>query len=81
MTTAMHNQATTGSMKDRLKNALSQARQVCGLGSESSEDCKVAWETVAELGIATRAEEQVQPFFTAYCDQNPGAVECKIYDT
>ncbi len=81
MTTAMRNQDTAGSLKERLKSALSQARQVCGLGSESSADCKMAWETVAELGIATSAQEQEQPFFAAYCDENPGAVECKVYDT
>lgn len=82
MTTAMQDQATVESLKDRLKTALSQARQVCAVGAESSEDCKTAWETVAELSIATSAEaEQEQPFFTAYCDENPGAVECKVYDT
>ncbi len=81
MTTAMRNQATTGSLKERLKTALSQARQVCGLGSESSDDCKMAWDTVAELGIATSVQEQEQPFFDAYCGENPGAMECKVYDT
>lgn len=72
------------SLKDRLKQALSQARQVCGLGAESSADCQTAWETVAELGIAAEAqdqEQQEQPFFTAYCEEHPGAVECKVYDT
>ena len=82
MTTAMHNQATAAeSTKERLKTALSQARQVCDVGSESSADCKMAWETVAELGIATSTQEQDQPFFDTYCGENPGAMECKVYDT
>lgn len=80
MATVMHEQTSTELLKDRLKTALAQARQVCGVGGDSSAACKTAWETVAELGIATKAQEQ-QPFFSAYCEDHPGAVECKVYDT
>lgn len=77
MTSAVRNQMSTDSLKDRLQNALSKARQVCGL-DDASVDCRLAWETVAELGIA--AEEPEQPFYKSYCDEHPGAVECKVYD-
>lgn len=72
---------TPESLKERLKQALTQARQVCGLGAESSADCQTAWDTVAELSIAVEAQGEEQPFFTTYCEEHPGAVECKVYDT
>ena len=77
MVSAVQNQTSTDSLKDRLQHALSKARQICGL-DDASVDCKLAWETVAELGIA--AEEKEQPFFESYCEQHPGAAECKVYD-
>jgi hypothetical protein len=80
MATMTHDQASTESLKDRLKHALAQARQVCGLGPGAAMDCKLAWETVAELGIAASTQAEEQPFFTSYCDANPGAIECKVYD-
>jgi len=79
MASAVRNQTGTDSLKDRLQNALSKARQVCGL-DDASVDCKLAWETVAELGISAEDQEE-QPFFSAYCSEHPGAAECKVYDT
>ncbi|NJN29123.1 MAG: hypothetical protein HC824_00575 [Synechococcales cyanobacterium RM1_1_8] len=80
MATMMLDQVGTESLKDRLKDALAQARQVCELGPEAATDCKLAWETVAELGIASSAQAEAQPFYASYCDANPGAIECKVYD-
>jgi hypothetical protein len=76
----MQDQASTTVLKDRLKDALAQARQVCDLGPEAAADCQLAWETVAELSIATAAQAEEQPFYASYCDEHPGAIECKIYD-
>jgi len=78
MASAVRNQTGSDSLKDRLQSALAKARQVCGL-DDASVDCKLAWETVAELEIS--AENQEQPFFSAYCEEHPGAAECKVYDT
>ena len=77
MASAVRNQTSSDSLREQLQNALSKARQVCGL-DDSSADCKLAWEAVAELGIAT--EDQEQPFYKSYCEEHPGAVECKVYD-
>ncbi|MGF1513862.1 MAG: Calvin cycle protein CP12 [Elainellaceae cyanobacterium] len=68
--------------RETLYAAVEEARKACETGATSSE-CATAWDVVEELQ-ADRAHRQASKQKTSldlYCDDNPGAGECRIYDT
>ncbi|MGF1513861.1 MAG: Calvin cycle protein CP12 [Elainellaceae cyanobacterium] len=67
--------------QNQLHAAIAQAREACQ-GSADSPDCAVAWDTVEELqaDLAHRRQAKPKNSLDTYCDQNPGALECRIYD-
>jgi hypothetical protein len=70
------------SLELRIQEAIEQARSACSVDS-SSTDCAIAWDIVEELS----AEKSHQRFnmqktsLEVYCDLNPDADECRMYDT
>ncbi len=59
------------------------ARAICDLKGEADPECAVAWDTVEELQAeAAHQREQAKPksSLEQYCDANPDAVECRVYD-
>ena len=70
------------SLEQAIQDALAQARTACESNGEVSANCAVAWDIVEELQ-AERAHRQVKSSknsLEVYCDQNPDAAECRIYD-
>ena len=69
-------------MKQRMQNALSQAREACAEQGSTSQACAVAWDIVEELQAEyAHQKAQEQPTgFEDYCDSNPNAEECRVYD-
>mgnify|MGYP006268663269 CR=1 FL=1 len=67
-----------------LSAALEHARRLTQMNDGVGTDVAIAWETVEELRIA-KARKASQPAettsaFEHYCEANPEAPECRIYD-
>lgn len=74
--------AVSPALEQAIQDAIAQARAACDTQGDRSADCAVAWDIVEELQ-AERSHRQVQPSQTSldrYCDANPDAAECRIYD-
>jgi hypothetical protein len=59
------------------------ARSVCELSGANSGECAAAWDAVEELQAeAAHQREGVKQknSLEQYCDENPDAVECRVYD-
>ncbi len=58
------------------------ARTVCDISGAQSGECAAAWDAVEELQAEAAHQRQnpVKNSFDKYCDDNPDAVECRIYD-
>ena len=71
-------------IEDKIEVAREEARTICATKGETSAECAAAWDVVEELQAATshqRAKKQNQKYsLQAYCETNPDAVECRIYD-
>jgi hypothetical protein len=74
----------SNNIQDQIDKERSEARVVCDTkGSESSE-CAAAWDAVEELQAeASHQKQSAKPAktsFEKYCDANPDADECRVYD-
>ncbi|WP_017326726.1 Calvin cycle protein CP12 [Synechococcus sp. PCC 7336] len=72
----------TTTLQDRIQTATEEARAICEeLGSDSPK-CRAAWDAVEEL-TAEASHQKATPKkspLEVYCDENPDASECLIYD-
>ena len=60
-----------------------QARMACDTSGATSKECAAAWDAVEELQAAASHKREAKPKktgFEQYCDENPDAVECRLYD-
>jgi hypothetical protein len=70
-------------IEDEIEAAREDARAICAAKGETSSDCAAAWDVVEELQAEAshqRAKKQGSNSFQAYCEANPDALECRIYD-
>ncbi len=71
-------------LADRIQQAIEEARGICAEKGATSKDCAAAWDVVEELQ-AEAAHQQAQPItktaFEQYCEENPEALEARMYDT
>ncbi|NER00232.1 MAG: hypothetical protein F6K30_26625 [Cyanothece sp. SIO2G6] len=76
----VQNQAAE-TIEGRLDAAISQAHEACNLDSRSP-NCATAWDIVEELQSEISHRRQAKPMsaFERYCEDNPDADECRIYD-
>ncbi|ELR98504.1 Calvin cycle protein CP12 [Gloeocapsa sp. PCC 73106] len=73
----------TNDIKKQIEQELEQAREVCSTSGSNSSDCAAAWDVVEELQAEASHQRQNQPIktnFEKYCDANPDADECRLYD-
>lgn len=60
-----------------------QAREVCSTEGADSGQCAAAWDTVEELQAEASHQRQSKPqknSLEQYCDDNPDALECRVYE-
>ncbi|MDJ0723903.1 MAG: Calvin cycle protein CP12 [Prochloraceae cyanobacterium] len=60
-----------------------EAREVCSSEGATSSECAAAWDVVEELQAEAAHQRENQPQKTSlekYCDDNPEAAECRIYE-
>ncbi|MCS6958524.1 MAG: Calvin cycle protein CP12 [Pseudanabaenaceae cyanobacterium SKYGB_i_bin29] len=67
---------------DRIQEELENARKVCETSGIGSKECAAAYDALEEVQ-AEAAHQREQPGKTSlerYCDENPDAVECRVYE-
>ena len=60
-----------------------QAREVCSTEGAASGDCAAAWDAVEELQAEASHQKETKPAKSSldtYCDDNPDALECRVYE-
>jgi uncharacterized protein YgiB involved in biofilm formation len=69
-------------IKEQILVEVKQARETCETSGTDSQECTVAWETVEELQSELSHQQQDKPknSLEIYCDDNPEADECRLYD-
>jgi uncharacterized protein YgiB involved in biofilm formation len=69
-------------IKEQILVEVKQARETCETSGTGSQECAVAWETVEELQSELAHQQQDKPknSLERYCDDNPEADECRVYD-
>jgi uncharacterized protein YgiB involved in biofilm formation len=68
---------------EQIEKEREQARAVCSTEGATSGECAAAWDAVEELQAeaAHKKEKEVpKTSFDQYCDDNPEAAECRVYD-
>ena len=66
----------------KIEQELAEARAVCDVSGSTSPECAAAWDAVEELQAEASHQKQTQPknSFEQYCNENPDAAECRLYD-
>jgi hypothetical protein len=70
-------------IQEQIEQEKAQAKAVCGLEGATSAECAAAWDAVEELQAEAAHQRQKNPeksSFEEYCDNNPDALECRVYD-
>lgn len=71
-------------IQDKIQQELESARNACDVSGSNSEECAAAWDAVEELQAeASHQRDQGSEGKTSletYCDANPEADECRVYD-
>ena len=71
-------------LEQRIQEALANARQICAKEGATSPACAAAWDVVEELQAEAahqRAKKPETNYFAEYCQENPDAIEARIYDS
>jgi len=70
-------------IQDKIAKEREQARAVCDTEGSSSAECAVAWDTVEELQAEAahqKTSEVKKTSLETYCEDNPDAAECRLYE-
>lgn len=70
-------------LKEQIKQETEQAREVCSTEGATSGECAAAWDAVEELQAEASHQRQNNPQKSSleqYCDTNPDAPECRVYE-
>jgi CBS domain-containing protein len=70
-------------LEDRIEVAREEARTICREQGDTSPACATAWDILEELQSAKahqRQPEKTKSSFQSYCEANPDAEECRIYE-
>jgi hypothetical protein len=72
----------TGDIQEKIQEELEQARTVCDISGSNSAECAAAWDAVEELQAEASHKRQIKPknSLEQYCDANPEADECRLYE-
>ena len=70
-------------IQEKIQQELEAARAVCDVKGAESGDCAAAWDVVEELQAEASHQKhkgQKKNSLELYCDANPEADECRVYD-
>lgn len=69
-------------IQEEIEKEREQARAACDISGGTSKECAAAWDVVEELQAEAAHAQQKKPknSLEQYCDDNPDAAECRLYD-
>jgi hypothetical protein len=69
-------------IQDKIEKEREEARAICDSAGSDSPECAAAWDAVEELQAEASHQRQTKAktAFEKYCDANPEADECRVYD-
>jgi CP12 domain len=70
-------------IQQKIDEELQEARTACDVKGSTSPECAAAWDAVEELQAEAahqRQNNKPKNSLEQYCDDNPEAAECRIYD-
>lgn len=70
-------------IQDKIQEELQAARDACDTSGANSAECAAAWDAVEELQAEAAHQRETGPkksSFEEYCDANPEADECRVYE-
>ncbi|MDJ0744636.1 MAG: Calvin cycle protein CP12 [Xenococcaceae cyanobacterium MO_167.B27] len=70
-------------IQEKIQKEKEQAREVCSIEGAASGECAAAWDAVEELQAEAshqRAKAPQKNSLEQYCDMNPDAPECRVYE-
>ncbi len=72
----------TTNIQTQIQQELQNAREVCDVSGAGSKECAAAWDAVEELQAEAshQKQEKGKNSLQVYCDNNPEAAECRIYE-
>ncbi|HLP88862.1 MAG TPA: Calvin cycle protein CP12 [Nostocaceae cyanobacterium] len=75
-------QQQVNNLEDQIQEEVEQARAVCDASGSNSAECAAAWDAVEEMQAEASHQRQSKPknSLEKYCDDNPEADECRLYD-
>ncbi|TAF10467.1 MAG: hypothetical protein EAZ77_03260 [Nostocales cyanobacterium] len=75
-------QEKANTIQEQIQEEIAEARAVCDISGGSSAECAAAWDAVEELQAEASHQRQNKPknSLEQYCDDNPEADECRLYD-
>jgi hypothetical protein len=67
---------------EKIQEELKQAREACEVSGTGSKECAAAWDAVEELQAESSHQKQSKGknSLEVYCDDNPEAAECRLYE-
>jgi len=65
---------------EKVQEELKHARETCEASGENSQECVVAWDAVEEAVASQPEPTKVKNSLEVYCDANPDADECRLYE-
>lgn len=70
-------------IQSKIDQEREQAREVCSTEGAQSGDCAAAWDAVEELQAEASHQKETKTTkdsLEVYCDDNPDALECRVYE-
>lgn len=69
-------------IQDKIEEEREQARATCDTSGSNSAECAAAWDAVEELQAEAshRNRSKKKNSLEQYCDANPEADECRVYE-
>lgn len=69
-------------IQEQIEKEREEARNVCDTKGSTSGECAAAWDAVEELQAEASHQRDTKPktAFEQYCDDNPDAAECRLYE-
>ncbi|MBZ8182554.1 MAG: Calvin cycle protein CP12 [Oscillatoria sp. PMC 1051.18] len=70
-------------IQEQIEQERQEAKNVCGTQGSESAECAAAWDAVEELQAEAAHQKEKQPkrnSLQQYCDENPEAAECRVYE-
>jgi CP12 domain len=69
-------------LQEKVQEEIVSARAACDVSGSTSPECAAAWDAVEEMQAEVSHQKLEKPknSLERFCDDNPEAAECRIYD-